>query len=118
MHSRSKGPTAAELHKLGTRVDQTKALIVLRKGNAVDQAEVLEKSFAIDTEELGVIKVPTELIKTVILKNPPLFPLDVIRMLKGNEISGTVLTDPVHIDSEEVGGKITIPLAKILAIVF
>jgi len=39
-------------------------------------------------------------------------------MLKGNEISGTVKTDPIHVDSEEVGGKIDIPLSKILSIVF
>jgi hypothetical protein len=38
--------------------------------------------------------------------------------LQGNEISGTVLNDPVHAESDEVGGKIDIPLSKILAIVF
>ena len=96
----------------------TKALIMLRKGNAIDQATVLNTEFSIDTEDLGPLKVPTHLVKTVILKNLPMFPLDVIRMLKGNEMSGTVLTDPIHIESEEVGGKIDVPLSKILSIVF
>ena len=96
----------------------TKALIMLRKGNAIDQATVLNKEFSIDTEDLGKLKVPTRLIKTVILKNVPTFPLDVICLLKGNEMSGTVLTDPVHIESEEVGGKIDVALSKILSIVF
>jgi translation initiation factor 2B subunit (eIF-2B alpha/beta/delta family) len=110
--------SATMLAKASRRFDQDKALIVLRKGNAIDQATILEETFAIDTEELGILNVPTKLIKTIILKNGTLFPLDVIRMLKGNEISGTVLTDPVHADSEEVGGHITIPLKKILSIVF
>ena len=96
----------------------TKALIMLRKGNAIDQAAVLNKEFSIDTEDLGKLKVPTRLIKTIILKNLPTFPLDVIRLLKGNEMSGTVLTDPVRIESEEVGGKIDVALSKILSIVF
>jgi hypothetical protein len=95
-----------------------KALVILRKGNAIDQASVLNTAFSIDTEELGTLKVPTHLIKTIILKDIPTFPLDVIRLLKGNEMSGRVLTDPVHIDSEEVGGKMDIPLSKILSIVF
>lgn len=112
------GAVSRRLAGAGRRFDQAKALIVLRRGNAIDQAKILDKTFSIDTEELGVLRVPTKLIKTIILKNGDLFPLDVIRMLKGNEISGTVLTDPVHADSEEVGGKITIPLSKILAIVF
>jgi hypothetical protein len=107
-----------ELSRAGSRFDQSKALVVLRKGNAIDQAKVLEKHFTIETEELGELKVPTKLIKTVILKNGTLFPLDVIRMLKGNEMSGTVKTDPVRVDSEEVGGRIDIPLSKVLAIVF
>ena len=96
----------------------TKALIMLRKGNAIDQAAVLNMEFSIDTEDLGKLKVPTRLIKTIILKNLPTFPLDVIRLLKGNEMSGTVLTDPVRIESEEVGGKIDVALSKILSIVF
>lgn len=106
------------LAKSGTKSDQTKALIVLRKGNAIDQAKILDKQFSILTEELGELNVPTNLIKTIILKNGVLFPLDVIRMLKGNEISGTVRTDPVHAESGEVGGKIDIPLANVLSIVF
>jgi hypothetical protein len=113
-----KSLSPAALHRLGTKFDQTKALVVLRKGNAIDQATILERAFTIDTEEVGAITVRTDLIKTIILTNPPLFPLDVIRMLKGNEISGTVLTDPVHVVSEEVGGEIDIPLHKILSIVF
>jgi len=99
-------------------LDQSKALIVLRQGNAIDQATILEKEFRINIEELGEIAVPTSLVKTVILKNLPSAPLDVIRFLKGNEISGTVLNDPIHAESEEVGGAIDIPLAKILSIVF
>ena len=110
--------TAKALAAAGVKFDQTKALVVLRKGNAIDQAKVLDKQFTITTEELGDLNVPTKLIKTIILKNGALFPLDVIRMFKGNEISGTVKTDPVHIESEEVGGKINIPLAKVLSIVF
>jgi hypothetical protein len=109
---------ARALSKAGAKFDQAKALVVLRKGNAIDQAKVLEKHFTIETEELGEVNVPTKLIKTIILKNGALFPLDVIRMLKGNEISGTVKTDPVRLDSEEVGGTIDLPLAKILSIVF
>jgi hypothetical protein len=100
------------------KLDQTKALIVLRRGNAIDQAKVLEKDFTIETEELGTLHVPTRLIKSVILKNGVLFPLDVIRLLKGSEISGTVTTDPVRVVSDEAGGRIDISLPRILAIVF
>ena len=116
--SAPKTMTASALSKAGNRFDQSKALVVLRLGNAIDQAKVLNKEFNINTEDLGTLKVPTKLIKTIILKNLPTFPLDVIRLLKGNEISGEVLTDPVRLDSEEVGGKIDVALAKILSIVF
>lgn len=34
-----KALTAASLAKLGSKSDQTKALVVLRKGNAIDQYE-------------------------------------------------------------------------------
>ena len=113
-----KPTTDRDFARLGERFDEAKALVVLRRGNAIDQARILDKQFTIETEELGALKIPTRLIKTIILKNGSLFPLDVIRMLKGNEISGTVTTDPVHIDSEEAGGKLDIPLEKILSIVF
>lgn len=109
---------ARTLARAGHRIDQSRALIVLRKGNAIDQARILNPDFEIDTAELGVLRIPTKLIKSVILKNGVLFPLDVIRMLKGNEISGTVKTDPIRADSEEAGGEIDIPLEKVLTIVF
>lgn len=105
-------------HLFSAGLPQDRALIVLRKGNAIDQARILNKEFVIDIEELGKLKVPTKLIKTVILKNLPLFPLDSIRLLKGNVMNGTVLTDPIRADSEEASGRIDIPLSKILSIVF
>jgi hypothetical protein len=116
--AKSHASTERLLARTATKFDQTKALIVLRKGNAIDQAKILNKEFSIETEEVGVLHVPTKLIKTIIMKNGVLFPLDVIRMLKGNEISGRVKTDPVRADSEEAGGKIDIPLEKVLSIVF
>jgi hypothetical protein len=45
--------SARLLAKAGSKVDHSKALVVLRKGNAIDQAKVLEKHFTIETEELG-----------------------------------------------------------------
>jgi hypothetical protein len=101
-----------------TKVDKRKALVVLRKGNAIDRTKVLDKEFEIELEEIGRIKVATKLIKTIILNNPPNFPLDVIRFVKGNEISGKVLTKSIHIESEEIGGGMEIPMAKVLSIVW
>ena len=109
---------AAAFKSAGSRFDQSLALVVLRHGNAIDQARVLEPEFRINTDDLGTLHIPLDQIKTVILNNLPSFPLDVIRLFGGNEISGTVLTDPVHLDSQQVGGKIAVPLAKILSIVF
>jgi hypothetical protein len=109
---------AAAFNTAGRKFDQSLALVVLRHGNAIDQAKVLEPELRINTEDLGTLHIPIDQIKTVILNNLPSFPLDVIRLFGGNEISGTVLTDPVHLDSQQVGGAITIPLAKILSIVF
>ena len=109
---------AAAFKSAGSRFDQSLALVVQRHGNAIDQAKVLESEFQIKTDDLGTLHIPLDQIKTVILNNLPTFPLDVIRLFSGNEISGTVLTDPVHLDSQQVGGKITIPLGKILSIIF
>ena len=97
------------------RAVQGTSLVVLRRGNAIGKAKVLNKTFTISIEEIGPLTLKTNVIETIILKNLPLFPLDVIRT-GGNEISGTVTTDPVRIDSPQVGGKIDIPLAKILTI--
>ena len=104
--------------KIGRAFDQSKALVVLRKGNAIDQAKILDKKFSITTDELGALNIPTNQIFTIIMKNDPQFPLDVIRLNHGNEISGTITTDPVHAKSPEVGGNITIALAEILYIIF
>ncbi len=109
----------AKIKSFRATFDEGKALIMLRQGNGIDQAMILDKEFAIDTAELGVVKVPTKLIHSVIMRNGTMFPLDVIRLLKGNEISGTIeAPDPVHANSDEVGGKIEIPLSKLLAIVW
>jgi hypothetical protein len=94
------------------------SLIVLRKGNAIGKAKVLNKDFTIDTADLGPMKIQAKLIETIILKNLPLYPLDMIRLSGGNEISGTVTTDPVRIDSKQLAGPMDIPIGKILSILF
>lgn len=92
------------------------ALIVLRMGNAIE-GKVLEKFFTIDTGDLEPLKVPTAQLASIIMKNLPNFPLDVMRFPNGYEISGVVLTDPVRVKSKQVG-KVTIELEKILSILF
>ena len=79
---------------------------------------ILEKAFSIDTRDLGVLKVPQEKVKTVIYKNPPLYPDDMIRTYTGTELNGVILNDPIRMDAEEIGGKISIAKSKILSIIW
>ena len=93
------------------------SLVVLRRGSAIGRVTVLNKEFSIETEDVGTLRIKTKAINTIVLKNGPLFPLDVVRLRSG-DISGTVTTDPVKIESDQIGGKKDIPLAQILTISF
>lgn len=101
---------------LGTASRLGNALVVLRQGNAIE-GKVLNKSFVIEVDDLGELEFPANELTTIIMKNLPTFPLDVIRFPSGNEISGTVKTDPLIVKISK-GKKLTIALAKVLSILF
>jgi hypothetical protein len=95
------------------------SLIIMRNtGQVINHATILEKSFTIDTPDLGTIPVKTVNIQTIIFKNLPTFPVDVIRTVGGTEFNGTITTDPIRVEAEDLGGKKDLPAAKVLSIMF
>jgi hypothetical protein len=77
------------------------SLIIMRNtGQVINHATILEKSFTIDTPDLGTI------------------PVNVIRTVGGTEFNGTITTDPIRVEAEDLGGKKDLPAAKVLSIMF
>ncbi len=98
---------------------QDYAVIIFRDtGQVVNRARVLEESFRVDTPDMGVVTVRTDRIKTIVYKNLPAYPTDMLRTLGASEINGVVVNDPVHVEADDLGGQIAIPKAKIISIVW
>jgi hypothetical protein len=96
-----------------------KCLVVMRgTGQTMNDVMVLEPEFVIDTPDLGRVTVPAKRIKTIVFKNLPAYPTDMIHSLNGSELNGTVLTDPIRRRSEEFPDLKAIPTAKVPSIVW
>ena len=84
----------------------------------MNNVTVLEKSFSVQTDDLGVLKIPTANVKTIVYKNLPSYPTDMLRTLGSSEFNGPVLNDPIKVKSEDLGGTVSIAKAKIISIVW
>jgi hypothetical protein len=95
------------------------AVVILRgTGQVLNKVTVVEKAFAVDTPDLGVLSVPTPKVKTIVYKNLPSYPTDMLRTVNGSEFNGVVLNDPIALISDALGGKVAVPKSKILSIIW
>jgi len=95
------------------------AIVILRNsGQVITHATVLDKRFEVKTVDLGTLTFTLAQIQSIVFKNLPTFPTDVLRTVGGSEINGEVLNDPVTVDAEDLGGEADIARSKILSIVF
>lgn len=104
---------------LGHWFAEGRAVLILRNtGQVLNNVKVLEREFRIETPDLGTLAIPTRDIKTIVYKNLPTFPTDMLRTIRGTELNGNVLNDPVAVDAAELGGKTKIAKAKLLSIIW
>src|SRR4051812_32188398 len=95
------------------------AIVIMRDtGQVINKATVLEKTFRIDTPDLGVLTFKTEALKTIVYKNLPSYPTDMIRTINSSVINGTVLNDPIKVDAEDLGGTAKLERSKVLSIIW
>ena len=102
-----------------TRSGPGKAVVILRdSGQVLAHATILEPSFQVQTPDLGTLTCKAEHVQSIVYRNLPTFPVDMLRTIGGSELNGMVLNDPVHISAEELGGELALAKAKIISIVF
>jgi hypothetical protein len=87
-------------------------------GQTMNDVAVLEPEFVIDTVDLGRVTVPAKRIKTIVFKNLPAYPTDMIHSLNGSELNGTIVTDPIRLRSDDLPDLTSVPTAKVLSIVW
>jgi len=102
----------------GKLVANGMAILILRSGQVITNAKVMDKAFRVATSDLGTLTIKVEQISSIVYKNPPNFQTDFLRTLGGSEINGEVLNDPVNIQSADLGGAVAIAKAKIAHITF
>lgn len=56
--------------------------------------------------------------KTIVYKNLPSYPTDMLRTINSSEFNGVVLNDPVEMESDDLGGVVQVRKAKILSIIW
>ena len=93
------------------------AILILRSGQVITNAKIMDKAFRVATADLGTVTVKVEQISSIVYKNPPNFQTDFLRTLGGSELNGDVLNDPVNIQSADLG-TMAIAKAKIAHITF
>lgn len=93
-------------------------MILRETGNVLAHATILEPSFQVQTSDLGTLICKAEQIQSIVYRNLPTFPSDVLRTIGGSEINGVVLNDPIHLAAEELGGAAEVAKARIISIVF
>jgi hypothetical protein len=94
------------------------AVIILRKtGQVLNNVVVENATFSIATEDLGTLTFQTKRLKTLIYKNLPSYPTDMLRLLDGTELNGVIADDPVTISTDDLG-EIEIRKANILSIIW
>src|SRR5262245_5022723 len=102
-----------------TRSGAGKAVVILRDtGQVLANATILDQSFQIQTPDLGTLTLKSEHVQSIVYRNLPTFPVDMLRTIGGSELNGTVLNDPVHISARELGGEAALAKASIISIVF
>ncbi len=95
------------------------AVVILRRtGQVIAHAEVLEKAFTVRTTDLGTLSFSIPQVQSIVYKNLPTYPTDVLKTVGGSEINGSIENDPVEMEAADLGGKVAIPKAKLLSIVF
>lgn len=95
------------------------AILILRQtGQVIANASVLEKAFRIKTTDLGTLTLAIPQIQSIVYKNLPTYPTDVLKTVSGSEINGDVLNDPVNVEAADLGGKVAIAKARLLSIMF
>jgi hypothetical protein len=94
------------------------AVVVLRKtGQVLNNVVVKNPTFAIVTPDLGPRVFKTTRLKTIVYKNLPAYPTDMLRLLDGTELNGRITDDPVTIATLDLG-EVAIPKANILSIIW
>ena len=95
------------------------AVIIFRNtGQVINHARVLDKRFRIETPDVGTITVATDNVMSIVFKNLPTYPTDVLRTLGGTELNGTILNDPIKVKAEDLGGTLEIRKARIISIIW
>lgn len=95
------------------------AVVILRStGQVLNRVNVRERAFRVQTPDLGILTIPTQRVKTIVYKNLPSYPTDMLRTVSSSELNGVILNDPVEMESEDLGGVARLPKAKILSIVW
>ena len=94
------------------------AVVILRKaGQVLNNVVVENATFSIETEDLGTRTFKTERLKTLIFKNLPSYPTDMLRLLDGTELNGVITDDPVTIRTADLDA-IAIAKANVLSIIW
>lgn len=95
------------------------AILILRQtGQVINHATVHEDTFRVKTQDLGTLAFTIPQIQSIVHKNLPTYPTDVLKTVGGSEINGEVLNDPVRVEAADLGGEVALAKAKILSIVF
>ena len=95
------------------------AVVIFRNtGQVLNHAKVKVKKFRIETPDLGTLSVSSDNIMSIVFKNLPTYPTDVLRTLGGSEFNGNILNDPIRIEAEDLGGSQDIAKAKIISIIW
>jgi hypothetical protein len=110
---KSKRPSAGKFLANG------QAIIILRNsGQVIAGATVAEKSFRVRTPDLGTLAFAIPKIQSIVYRNLPTYPVDVLKTVGGSEINGEVLNDPVHVRADDLGGAAVFPKTALLSIIF
>lgn len=91
------------------------AVIILRGGDVIAHAHVIEKSFSVETEDLGRAIIPTKVIKHITYKDAGHL-TDELLTVGGSIFHGNVLPERVRVRPEEQGDVMKLPKAKISGI--
>ena len=103
----------------GRWLNEGDAVIIFRNtGQVINHARILDRKFRIETPDLGTIAVGTDRIMSIVFKNLPTYPTDVLRTLGGTELNGTILNDLIRVQAQDLGGTVEIRKAKIISIIW
>lgn len=110
---------ARHLRTAGRSFPTGTAVVILRKtGQVINRVQVREKAFRIETPDLGVLTVETDRIRSIVYKNLPTYPTDVLRTVNSSEFNGIILNDPIAVEADDLGGAIELPKARVLSIIW